>query len=124
VDRTGKSLVVANYGNGVVAVFRVGADRRLSESTAQVQHNGSGPDRSQQGGPHPHAVVLSPDNRFVFVPDLGLDKVFAYRLDPAQATGRKRFGPGSRTIVAPAEPGSGRPRRCSDRGKAKSIASR
>jgi 6-phosphogluconolactonase len=30
-------------------------------------------------------VVLSPDNRFVFVPDLGLDKIFAYRLDPAQA---------------------------------------
>jgi 6-phosphogluconolactonase len=86
VDQTGKSLVVANYGNGVISVFRVGADGRLSESTAEVQHSGSGPDRSRQGGPHPHAVVLSPDNRFVFVPDLGLDKIFAYRLDPAQAT--------------------------------------
>jgi 6-phosphogluconolactonase len=85
VDRTGKSLVVANYGNGVVAVFGVGADGRLSESTAQVQHSGSGPERSRQRGPHPHAVVLSPDNRFVFVPDLGLDKIFAYRLEPEHA---------------------------------------
>ena len=85
VDQTGKSLVVANYGNGSVAVFRVGADGRLSESTAQVQHSGSGPDPRQRG-PHAHAVVLSQDNRFVFVPDLGLDKILAYRLDPAQAT--------------------------------------
>ena len=38
VDRTGKSLVVANYGNGSVAVFPVGADGRLGESTAQIQH--------------------------------------------------------------------------------------
>ena len=86
VDQTGKSLVVANYGNGGVAAFRVAPDGRLSESTVQVQHSGSGPDASRQRGPHAHAVVLSQDNRFVFVPDLGLDKIFAYRLDPAQAT--------------------------------------
>jgi 6-phosphogluconolactonase len=86
VDQTGKSLVVANYGNGSVSVFRVGADGRLSESTAQVQHSGSGPDKSRQRGPHAHAVVLSPDNRFVFVPDLGMDQILTYRLDPAQAT--------------------------------------
>ena len=86
VDRTGKSLVVANYGNGSVSVFRVGADGRLSESTSQIQFSGSGPDRSRQRGPHAHAVVLSPDNRFVFVPDLGVDHILTFRLDPAQAT--------------------------------------
>ena len=86
VDQTGKSLVVANYGNGSTVVFRVGADGRLSESTAQIQHSGSGPNPARQSGPHAHAVVLSQDNRFVFVPDLGLDKILAYRLDPAQAT--------------------------------------
>ena len=87
VDQTGKSLVVANYGNGSSAVaFRIGPDGRLSETTSQVQHSGSGPDTSRQKGPHAHAVVLSEDNRYVFVPDLGLDKVFTYRLDPAGAT--------------------------------------
>jgi 6-phosphogluconolactonase len=86
VDRTGKCLVVANYGNGGVAAFRVGEGGRLSESTTHIQHSGSGPDRSRQTGPHAHGVYISPDNRFVFVPDLGLDKVFSYRLDPAQAT--------------------------------------
>lgn len=85
VDRTGRSMAVANYGNGSVAIFRVGADGRLSESTAQVQHSGSGPDQARQRGPHAHAVALSADNRFLFVPDLGLDKIFTYRLDPAEA---------------------------------------
>ena len=85
VDRTGKSLVVANYGNGSVSVFPVGADGRLGESTAQIQHAGPAGPNPRQRGPHAHAVVLSQDNRFVFVPDLGLDKVFTYRLDPAQA---------------------------------------
>jgi 6-phosphogluconolactonase len=84
VDRTGKTLTVANYGNGSVALFRVNADGRLSESVSEIQHSGSGPDQSRQRGPHAHAVVLSADNRFVFVPDLGLDKIFVYRLDPAQ----------------------------------------
>jgi len=67
-------------------MFRVGADGRLSESTMQAQHSGSGPDQARQRGPHAHAVVLSPDNRFVIVPDLGVDKVFVYRLDPGEAT--------------------------------------
>jgi 6-phosphogluconolactonase len=87
VDQTGKTLLVANYGSGSSAVaFRVGPDGRLSETTSQVQHSGSGPDSSRQRGPHAHAVVLSPDNRFAFVPDLGLDKIFGYRLDAAAAT--------------------------------------
>jgi 6-phosphogluconolactonase len=102
VDQTGKSLVVANYGNGSVVAFRVGEDGRLSESTAQVQHSGSGPDPARQRGPHAHAVVLSPDNRFILVPDLGLDKIFVYRLDSDQATLTAHEPP-----FATAPPGSG-----------------
>ena len=86
VDQTGKSLVLANYGNGSVVTFHVGADGRLSEVTANVQHSGSGPDGRRQRGPHAHGATLSPDNRFVFVPDLGIDKIVAYRLDPEQAS--------------------------------------
>jgi 6-phosphogluconolactonase len=85
VDQTGKSLVVANYGSGSVAVFPLKADGSIGASSAFVQHNGSssGP---RQRGPHAHAVNLSSDNRFVFVPDLGLDQVLSYRLDPGKGT--------------------------------------
>ena len=85
VDKTGKSLVVANYGSGSVAAFPLNADGSLGAASAFVQHAGSSTG-SRQRGPHAHAVVLSPDNRFVFVPDLGLDQVLSYRLDPAKGT--------------------------------------
>jgi len=83
VDQTGKCLIVANYGSGSVAGFPLSTDGRVGAASAFIEHAGSstGP---RQKGPHAHAVVLSADNRFVFVPDLGLDQVLSYRLDPAK----------------------------------------
>jgi 6-phosphogluconolactonase len=86
VDRTGRSLVVADYGSGRVASLQVNPDGRLSGPVSVMQHSGSSVDPKRQTGPHAHAVVLSPDNRFVLVPDLGLDQIRIYRLDPATAT--------------------------------------
>jgi 6-phosphogluconolactonase len=86
VDKTGKALVVANYGSGSVASFKVNADGTLSGPVSVIKHSGSSIDPKRQTGPHAHAVVLSPDNRFVFVPDLGLDQIRSYRLDAATAT--------------------------------------
>jgi 6-phosphogluconolactonase len=86
VDRTGKNLLVANYGTGSVACFPLKADGSMSESSAFIQHAGAGPDRSRQVGPHAHQVVLSADNRFAFVPDLGMDSIMIYRFDPAKGT--------------------------------------
>ncbi|MGI8992515.1 MAG: lactonase family protein [Bryobacteraceae bacterium] len=86
VDATGRNLLIANYGSGSVASIRVEPDGRLGESTAFDQHSGSGADKKRQEGPHAHAVVLSPDNRFLFVPDLGLDKIFIYRFDADKGT--------------------------------------
>jgi 6-phosphogluconolactonase len=53
----------------------------LDEASDVVQHSGSSIDPNRQGGPHAHQVVFSSDNRFVFVPDLGLDEIVIYRLD-------------------------------------------
>ncbi|MGQ9632828.1 MAG: lactonase family protein [Bryobacteraceae bacterium] len=86
VDRTGRCAVAANYGTGTVACYPIRSDGSLGEASAVIQHTGSGPNPSRQQGPHAHQVVISPDNRFVFVPDLGLDKVMIYRLDPAKGT--------------------------------------
>lgn len=86
VDKTNKMLLVANYGSGSVASFRVKPDGTLSESTDFVQHSGSSVNQQRQRGPHAHEVVLSADNRFVFVPELGLDEIKSYKIDPEQAT--------------------------------------
>jgi len=86
VDAAGKNVLAANYGGGSVVVLPVGADGRLKEHSAFVQHKGSGPDRGRQEGPHAHSVNLDPANRFAFVADLGLDKVLVYKFDPDRGT--------------------------------------
>ena len=81
LDKTGKHLFVANYGTGSVAVFPVAADGKLGEASDVIQHTGKSVNPERQKGPHAHAVNLDPANRFLFVCDLGLDKVMIYRFD-------------------------------------------
>jgi len=84
LDRTGKWLFVANYTGGSVAAFPVRDDGTLGEASAFFQHEGKSVNAARQSGPHAHETVVSPDNKFVLAVDLGLDKVFTYRLDPAR----------------------------------------
>jgi 6-phosphogluconolactonase len=86
VDDTGKILFVANYGTGNVTSFALNADGSIGRQTGVDQHHGSGPNAERQEGPHSHAAVLSPDNRFLFVPDLGTDQIKIYRVDAAKHT--------------------------------------
>ncbi len=84
VDATGKTLLTAQYGGGSVAVFSLNADGSLKERTQLIEHEGGSkivPNR--QDASHAHWTGFSPDNRFAFVPDLGLDKVVIYKVDAA-----------------------------------------
>lgn len=83
LDRTGRYLLLANYVAGNVVVFPIQADGRLAAPSANIQHSGGSVNPERQVGPHPHSIVASPDNRFVFVPDLGTDTIVAYRFDEA-----------------------------------------
>lgn len=86
-DKTGKYLFVANYSSGNVVVFPILPDGKLGEHTANVKDAGTlGPNKQRQEGPHAHWVQASPDNRFVFVSDLGLDALLSYRFDPTNGT--------------------------------------
>jgi 6-phosphogluconolactonase len=86
LDHTGKCLLVANYGGGSVAAFPVGDDGRLGEAAAFFQHAGVVALAERQGGPHAHGILVSPNNRFALVADLGLDEVLVYRLDASRAS--------------------------------------
>jgi 6-phosphogluconolactonase len=86
IDSTDKMLLTANYLSGSVLSWAINPDGSIGEKTGFDQHTGSSVDARRQEGPHPHSVVISPDNRFLFAPDLGLDKIFIYRLNSAKAT--------------------------------------
>jgi len=81
VDKTGKYVLVANYTGGSLAVFPVLEDGKLGEASDFVQHTGHGANPQRQEGPHAHSIDLSPDNRFAFVDDLGLDALLTYKFD-------------------------------------------
>ncbi len=81
VDHAGRNVLVANYGSGSASVIPIAADGSLATPTSVVQHSGSGPNTGRQKGPHAHSVNLSPDDRFAFVADLGIDKIMIYKLD-------------------------------------------
>jgi 6-phosphogluconolactonase len=81
VDRTGKWLLVANYGDGTMGVIPVKPDGKLGEPASVEKHTGSSANQQRQRGPHAHMVVFSPDNKYLLLADLGLDKIFVYKFD-------------------------------------------
>jgi len=81
VDKAGRYVLVANFMSGGVCVLPIREDGSLGDATDVVQHRGSSVDPLRQSGPHAHAVTLDDTGRYVFVPDLGIDRVMAYRLD-------------------------------------------
>ena len=87
VDASGKNALMVNYAvgeaRGNIRLYPIGGDGALAEASEHVEHEGSGPNRSRQQVSHPHMIVTTRDNRFAVVPDLGVDKVYLYRLDAA-----------------------------------------
>ena len=82
IDVSGRTLLTAQYGGGSVAVFSLNEEGSLQERTQLVDHQGgSGVVAGRQAEPHTHWVGFSPDNRFAFAPDLGMDKVVIYQVD-------------------------------------------
>jgi len=78
VDKTGKWVVVANYSSGTLAVLPIKNDGGLGEAVSQYRHSGKGTNPQRQEAPHVHSTVLSPDNKYLFVQDLGIDKIITY----------------------------------------------
>ena len=85
VDQTGRAVLVANYAGGGAAALPIRADGSVGEPSSVVPHVGRSVNSSRQTAPHAHAIVVSPDNRFALVPDLGIDRVVVYQLDAARA---------------------------------------
>lgn len=69
----GSNVYCTNYISGSV----------IKMPDALAVHSGHSIHQKRQKTPHPHYVCASPDNQFIFVTDLGLDKIFIYNKDLA-----------------------------------------
>lgn len=89
----GRHLLVANYISGSIAVFPVNKDGGLEKASSVQQSAGPlGADKpaaapegsfaiSGHDGPHAHMIAPTPDGKFVFSTDLGLDRIYQWRFD-------------------------------------------
>lgn len=101
IDPKGRFVYVSNYGNGVLTVYQIKKDGSLGQATDVVQHEGSGINPDRQKGPHVHSAIPSKDGKFIYVSDLGIDKIMIYKVEK---TGR--LSP-AKTPFVKATPGSG-----------------
>lgn len=86
IDTDGKSLLVANYTGGSIVSIAIEEDGKLRSPVASLmQHRGHSINKARQEAAHAHSSNISPDNRFVYALDLGIDQVITYRLDAQTA---------------------------------------
>jgi 6-phosphogluconolactonase len=103
VNKTNKWVIVANYTGGSLSAFPINANGSLQPYSQLLQHTGSGPNKQRQEKSHVHSTVFSPEQDYLFSPDLGEDKVYTYKFNPADA---KPLSAGNPPFTA-TEPGSG-----------------
>lgn len=84
IDRTGQTLLSADYGGGSAASFKV-TNGRLSPAVWTQHYTQHGPNPDRQEAAHAHFASFSPDNGYAFINDLGSDCIHIYRLHPATA---------------------------------------
>lgn len=98
VDATGTVMVAADYGGGSAASFQI-KDGVISEAVWTEHFTGHGPNTERQAETHAHFISYSPDNRFVYVNDLGGDVIHIFALDLATAkltaAGEYKSAPGA-----------------------------
>lgn len=83
LDPSGRIAVTVNYTTGTMAAYKVERDGRLSEAFYTVQHSGQ-PLSPSQPGPKAHGIDFSQDGKWMFIAELGLDRVYVYRVDAAK----------------------------------------
>jgi 6-phosphogluconolactonase (cycloisomerase 2 family) len=94
VDPEAAWLVIANYGDGTVAAYRLDEDGMPRPEPLLFPNEGHGPHPARQEGPHAHQAVFGPDG-VLYVTDLGTDEMRRFLPDPAtscttRATGTSR----------------------------------
>ncbi len=106
VHPSGRFVLVANYFGGSVAVLPILGDGRLGAATDVKTDTGEvGPRRATHAPPgsfawsghdrtHAHMIEADPSGRFVLHADLGLDRIFVWKLDEQAG------------VLAPADPSS------------------
>lgn len=84
ISGDGRFLAVAYFRTGITGLYRLDDAGRITADFAEARHEGKGPIADKQWAPHPHYAGFSNDTRFLYVPDLGTDHIWVYRVQAEQ----------------------------------------
>lgn len=82
VHPSGRFLLTAQYGGGSTSLLPLDSEGKPGAATVTEHEGGSKVVEGRQDSPHPHYCGWSPDGKFALVPDLGMDGVVIYAVDP------------------------------------------
>lgn len=80
VSADSRTLFAVNYFGGVT-LHALGSNGAVAAAHREIIYNGSGPNVERQEKSHPHQAVVSPDGLFLYVCDLGCDKIWVHSIE-------------------------------------------
>jgi 6-phosphogluconolactonase len=94
----GRLLLVSNYTSGTLASIPLGDTGELGSFNNFIQHTGHSVDPMRQKSAHVHSIRAGPNDKYIYVADLGLDQILRYSLD---STGHVNASERSMTRMRP-----------------------
>jgi 6-phosphogluconolactonase len=82
IDKKNKYVIVSNYTDPGISVFECNSDGSLKPFSELIEFKGNSVISGRQDKAHIHSSNFSPDNKFLFVTDLGSDKIYVFKFDP------------------------------------------
>jgi 6-phosphogluconolactonase len=86
IDNTGKYAFISNYNRGNLVVLQLFDDGVIGSPSDAKKYVGNSINTARQESPHIHSATISPDNRFLYVADLGADKIYIYEFNADNGT--------------------------------------
>jgi len=101
-DKSGAFVYISFYSSGNLSVFRVNTDGSIGDSVQTIKYEGSSINLPRQETSHVHSSQVSPDNQYLYVADLGTDRIMIH--STGQSSGL--LSPAT-SVYAATIPGSG-----------------
>ena len=79
-------LFVSGYYDGKITVLALNEDGSVGRITDGIFHQGPGSIAERNNRPHVRCATLTPDEKYLFVVDSGIDQVKIYRFDKFNGT--------------------------------------
>src|SRR5688572_20177757 len=86
VDKAGDHIFVSHYGDGNLTVLSLFKDGLVGSVSDAKKFTGNSVNAERQQSPHIHSAVPSHDNKFLYVMDLGTDKIYIYEFNAVDGT--------------------------------------